>query len=308
MESVGRGDTVGVDVQLCRETGQGDEMQSVKDDAGDQAPWPRNRDGSGQGVLLVILGEFVWRSMPYVWSSTLIAALDAIGISESATRKAIFRADQTGLIALERHGRRKRCSLTEKADAMFDDGNRRVFGFEGERLDWDRRWLVVTASVPESQRRLRHYLKSRFAWRGMGSPAPGIWITPHTDTPIGRILEQAGSETAFASFIGSFGPVGLESDMVRAAWDIPQLETRYRNFVAHFEKLAPAAGAESFSAYVQLIQAWRAFPFLDPRLPSRFLPQPWIGRSAAAFLRDRRKIWKLAAQDFWTELCDSNLP
>ena len=105
-----------------------------------------------------------------------------------------------------------------------------------------------------------------------------------------------------SSWVGNFGPVGDEPAMVRSAWDIDGLAAMYLEFVAQVEAMQPHGDAESFASYVQLVQAWRRFPFIDPQLPTRFLPDPWIGRTAAALVRYRRGAWGEAALRFWQGL------
>ncbi|MFC3712939.1 PaaX family transcriptional regulator C-terminal domain-containing protein [Sphingoaurantiacus capsulatus] len=262
---------------------------------------PRSRDGSAQGLLLVLLGLFLWRQPP-VKTAVLIAALEALGLTENAARKAIHRLTQDGIAAATREGREASLSIAPAGEALFEEGNAQVFGFDGERADWDGRWLVLSVSVPESQRMNRHYLQSRLAWLGMGSPVPGIWISPHAGAPIHPVIEKLGLGTLASSWVGGFGPVGDEAAMVRQAWDIDGLAALYAEFIARFGKLAPVGDAERFVAYVQLVQAWRRFPFIDPKLPARFLPDPWIGRDAAALMRDRRGAWGPAAQRYWDAL------
>ncbi len=262
---------------------------------------PRSRDGSAQGLLLVLLGLFLWQRPP-VKTAVVIAALGALGISENAARKAIHRLTQDGIAAATREGREAWLSIAPGGEALFEEGNAQVFGFDGARADWDGRWLVLAVTVPDSQRMTRHYLQSRLAWLGMGSPVPGIWISPHSDAPVQPVIEKLGLGSLASSWVGGFGPVGDEPAMVRQAWDIEGLAALYAEFIERFGKLAPTDDAERFVAHAQLVQAWRRFPFIDPQLPARFLPAPWIGREAAALMRERRDGWAPAAQRYWDML------
>lgn len=262
---------------------------------------PRNRDGSAQGLLLVLLGLFLWRQPP-VRTAVVIAALETLGISENAARKAIHRLSLDGIAAATREGREAWLSVGPAGEALFERGAEQVFGFGSTGVDWDGRWLVLMVSVPDSQRMTRHYLQSRLAWLGMGSPAPGTWISPHADVPVHPVIERLELTAYASSWVGAFGPVGDEAAMVRQAWDIEGLAALYRDFIDKFAKLAPKCDADCFIADAQLVQAWRRFPFLDPRLPARFLPEPWIGREAAAVMRERRAAWGAPAQRFWDVL------
>lgn len=267
----------------------------------DIAARPRSRDGSAQGLLLVLLGSFVWQRAAAP-AGALVAALDALGITENAARKAIHRLTHDGLAKADRQGRQSRVSITPRGEEIFARGEAQVFGFEGDRPAWDGRWLVVAVSVPETQRTTRHYLRSRLALIGMGSPVPGIWISPRVDMSAMRIIERLDLAAMASSWVGPFGPVGDEAAMVRSAWDIDGLSALYAEFIAQFDAVGPGDDAGCFVAYVQLVQAWRRFPYIDPQLPTPFLPDPWLGRRAASLVRDRRAAWSDRALRFWEEL------
>ena len=256
---------------------------------------------SGRGLLLVTLGEFVWRKQGTVWSSALVGALGELGVSETAARKAVHRSVKSGVLEVRREGREARCRVTAAGKKLFREGAERVFGFRADSPRWDGRWLVVTVTVPESQRAQRHYLKTRFTWAGLGSPMQGVWITPHVDTAVEAIVGRLDLASEVCSYVGPFGPVGREAAMVAAAWDIDALEAMYRDFIQRFDVKRPRSPSALFALYVNMVQAWRPFPFLDPRLPRQFLPRPWIGRRAAELLRHQREAWS-GATEFWTEL------
>jgi len=263
---------------------------------------PRSRQGSGLGLLLVVLGEFVWRKQEAAWASAIICALVELGSTQNAARKAIQRATERGIIETRRHGREIQCVVTPSGDRLFSDGAERVFGFRGDSPDWDGRWLVVNVTVPEVQRNLRHHLKTGLTAARLGSPAPGVWITPHVTTSVHDVIARLGLESACVSFVGNFGSVGDEAAMVRAAWDISRLEADYRDFIDAAKSMRPRSNRAAFSSYVNLLQSWRRFPYKDPQLPREFLPRPWIGQRAAKIARERRNTWSARANAYWHEL------
>lgn len=267
-----------------------------------QTAWPDTRQDSAQGLLLIILGDLVWRKHESVWTSSLLTALDNLGVSENAARKAIFRANQTGIIQLHKQGRRARCSIGEVGRQVFQEGIVQVYGFRGESPDWDGRWLVILATVPETHRNIRHYLKTRFRWVGMGSPTPGVWIAPRMNKAAIEVLRELDLEKEIYSYVGRFGPVGQEAAMVQSAWDIAGLEQLYRDFIERFTPSTPNTPRDKFCAYINLIHAWRKFPYIDPQLPEQFLPSPWIGQEAARLLHEKRDLWSASASQYWGEL------
>ena len=48
-----------------------------------------------------------------------------------------------------------------------------------------------------------------------------------------------------------------------------------------------------------LVHAWRKFPFLDPDLPSQFLPERWPRERAHELFTDRHVRWQPAAREYF---------
>lgn len=267
---------------------------------------PNTSLDSAQSLLLIMLGELVWRKQESVWTSSLLAGLATLGVSENGARKALYRANQNDIIQLQKHGREARCSIGAFGRQTFLEGSERVYGFRADSPDWDGRWLVVMVTVPESQRDVRHFIKTRLRWTGMGSPTPGIWIAPRINRAAIEILDQLDLGKQIYSYVGKFGPLGDEAAMVKAAWDIAEIEQLYGDFMAHFQSLRAPSERDKFRAYINLIQAWRKFPYIDPQLPRQFLPNSWIGRKAADLFRERHDQWSAAAMQFWLEIQSRN--
>jgi phenylacetic acid degradation operon negative regulatory protein len=260
---------------------------------------------SAPALLLVIIGEFVLPGEQSAWSTTLMDALGELDVEPPAARKAIQRVAQRGTIASVRHGRRIRWAITDEGRALLAAGGRRVFEFTGQGSDWDGQWLVVNTSVPESERHLRHQLRTRLTWCGLGSPAPGFWITPHSDraAEVARIIAGLGLDDQSFSYIGRFGPTGDEQRSVDRAWDLADLHGHYADFIARFGALQVRSDRAAFRARVELVQAWRRFPYLDPALPGTFMAGEWIGIKAARLFRGRRESWRERSQAYWDEVC-----
>lgn len=133
---------------------------------------------SARALLMTVLGEFVLPGRIPVWTQTLVEVLGRLGVEEKSARQALARTAAEGWLVSDLDGRRVRWSLTEAGRALLTEGARRIYGFGAGRQPWDGRWLVLSVTVPESQRQLRHRLRTRLAWAGLGSPAPGLWVTP----------------------------------------------------------------------------------------------------------------------------------
>src|SRR6516164_5982076 len=149
---------------------------------------------SARGLLFTVLGEFVLPTGGSAWTSAFIEVFGRLGVEEKAIRQALARTAADGWIRPERHGRRTRWWLTPDGDRLLTEETQRIYAFAGSQRDWDGSWLVVLARVPENDRTARHVLRSRLRWAGLGSAAPGVWITTHADRrdEVEQVLGQAG--------------------------------------------------------------------------------------------------------------------
>ena len=285
-------------------------------------PWPvstsarssatpslRRREGgaaSARSLLLTVLGEFVFPRHAPVWTSALVEALGELGVEEKAARQALARTAAEGLLEADRHGRRVRWSLTAAGSALLDEGTRRIYGFMGEEQRWDGRWLVLVITVPETQRQLRHRLRTRLTWAGLGSPAPGLWVVPDAgkEAEVASIVRELDIENCAFSWVGGTGAVGDEQRLVTAAWSLDEVERRYEDFKDRYAALPVSTPADAFAAQVQLVQDWRRFPFLDPALPAELLDHDWPGPEAARTFHRQHDAWHAGAQAHWELLCE----
>ncbi|GAA3646224.1 PaaX family transcriptional regulator C-terminal domain-containing protein [Nonomuraea antimicrobica] len=262
---------------------------------------------SARSLLLTVLGEFVLPRRGEVWTGTLVDALGALGIEEKSARQALSRTAAEGLLESERHGRKVRWSLTRAGDRLLREGTERIYGFMRRPHVWDGRWLVLTAGVPETQRKLRHRLRTKLTWLGLGSPAPALWVIPDASKePMVRdvVRELDLTDRAYA-WTGPSAAIGDTAKLINAAWDLDDVEKRYLAFIERFEGLAVASGREAFVNQVLLIQEWRHFPFLDPDLPAELLDHGWPGPQAATVFHDLRNRWHRRAQAEWDRMDES---
>jgi len=259
---------------------------------------------SARSLLLTVLGEFVLRRPEPVWTQTLIDVLAELGVEQKSARQALARTAAEGLLVSDRSGRRVRWSLSASGRRLLTDGAARIYGFGTRTAAWDGRWLVLLVSVPESRRQLRHRLRTRLAWAGLGSPTPGVWVTPDAakQDEVARVIADLELTAVSSSFVGPFGAIGAERDVVAQAWDLAGIEGAYADFLARFGSAAPVTPAEVMTAQIHLVHAWRRFPFLDPSLPGELLPDGWAGARAAALFGTLHARWDEPAVRHWRAL------
>lgn len=278
---------------------------------GDAHPALSRRRGLGQtsarSLLLTVLGEFVLPHEEPVWTQVLIDVLGGLDVENKSARQALARTAAEGLLVSDRSGRRVRWSLTGSGRRLLSDGAARIYGFGAPAAAWDERWLVLLVSVPESRRQLRHRLRTRLAWAGLGSPAPGVWVSPDPakQEEVADVVADLGLEEVTSSFVGPFGAIGSQADVVAQAWDLAEVEEAYEEFIAEFAEAAPSTPAEVLAHQILLVHAWRRFPFLDPKLPAELLPTEWAGSRAAELFESRHAHWQDQARAHWHALVRS---
>jgi phenylacetic acid degradation operon negative regulatory protein len=257
---------------------------------------------AARSLLLTILGEYVLPRGEPVWQETLVGALVSVGYTHHAARQALSRSVREGWLETSRHGRRARVSLSPRASEFLGTGATRIYSF-GSPWQWDGRWLVLILRVPEEQRSVRHRLRTRLAWAGLGSMGAGVWLTPHIEREAelcAAIREAPAAEAT--SFVASLGALGQAEDVVAAAWDLGEVSSQYDAFIEDFSTVRTSSASGGFRMQTLLVHAWRKFPFLDPDLPSELLPAGWPLRRAHELFTVRHDRWADSALSYFVEL------
>jgi phenylacetic acid degradation operon negative regulatory protein len=252
-------------------------------------------------MLFTLLGEFVLPDEGVAWTSAVLAAFERMGVAEKATRQALMRTSNAGWLSAERVGRRTRWLLTPAATRLLTEGTVRIYSF-GPPQAWDGQWVLVQVRIPESDRRARHVVRTRLAWAGFGSLGPGLWISPHVarEQEATRVLREAGVAGGAQVFVARRTGLSGTREMVAAAWDLPEIEAEYEQFVAEFR--SPGVPSDVLLRQLELVHAWRRFPALDPALPRELLPPRWTGTKAAELFFDRHERWQADARREWKRL------
>lgn len=256
---------------------------------------------AARSLLLTILGEYVLPRGEAVWQETLVAALVSVGYTQHAARQALARSVRDGWLSSTRVGRRARVTLSARTAELLRSGAARIYSF-GQPREWDGRWLVLILRVPEARREVRHQLRTRLAWAGLGSMGSGVWLTPHVEreTELRALLQAPAAEAT--SFTASLGLLGRPEDVAAVAWDLDAVREHYEAFIDDFAGIRPSSGEASFRMQTLLVHAWRKFPFLDPDLPAELLPAGWPRKRAYDLFTGRHARWSQPARSYFAEL------
>jgi phenylacetic acid degradation operon negative regulatory protein len=237
-------------------------------------------------LLLTLLGDYWWQRIESLPSAALVALLAEFGISDSAARAALSRLTRNQLLVTSRNGRRTFVQLSDRAAQILDEGARHIFSFGRGTEPWDGMWSLVAFSIPEHNRAARDALRKQLRWLGFAPLYDGLWIAPRdVVTQVIGLLDELGISTGTA-FRATAVPGTEHRGLPQRAWDLDDLRARYDDFAMYAEQLREGAHAgrispvEALVARTRVMDEWRAFPGLDPDLPSELLPDAWP-RSAA---------------------------
>ena len=254
-----------------------------------------------QQLIVTIYGLYGRANGGALPVSVLISMLDDLGVESSGVRSSVSRLKRRGVLESVRQGGVAAYRLAPNLEDVFQEGDRRIFS--PRRATAADRWLLIAFSVPESQRHLRHQLRSMLTRMGFGSVTPGLWIAPgNTYEDISHQLERAGLTEYVEFFKAEHLTAGDVKDKVSRWWDLPALESLYAEFIERFAPVlerwepaqAPASGPDAdqaaFADYVQLLTQWRRLPYLDPGLPEEFLPPGWHGLTAERIFAELHRL------------------
>jgi phenylacetic acid degradation operon negative regulatory protein len=258
---------------------------------------------SARSVLFTVLGELVLPAGGEAWTSAFIDVFGRLGVEEKAARQALMRTAADGWLSPERIGRRTVWRLTPAAERLLRDGTERIFGFTAAAADWDGRWTVVIARTPETERSARHALRTRLRWAGFGNVMPGVWVSPRSDRDdeVRQVLAEvtgSGPPDGYL-FTAEYQGGSSLAAMVGNAWDLGELTREYDEFTGAF---GGQVSVDPLVRVIDLVHAWRRFPWIDPGLPVQFLPAPWAGTTAHALFARLHAAWADQARAEWKRL------
>lgn len=245
------------------------------------------RPGSTASLLRTIVGLYLRRLGGWISAASLVSLAGDLGVPQAQARTGITRLKQKGLLHAERAagiGYR----LNDAAIPMLERGDRRIF--EIRQMRDDDPWCLLSFSIPESRRDLRHQLRRRLQFIGCGVVSPALWICPaYLEDEVEEILRELGAREGAVLFRTQTPSVaGSLADAASGWWDLDALRAEHELFQASVAALDPSAGespsagegadALAFARYVRLIDSWRVLPYRDPGLPPSLLPADWPGQ------------------------------
>ncbi len=268
------------------------------------------RPGSSTSLLRSIVGMYIRDVGGWIAVTHLVDLMQALDVPPARTRTTLTRLKGKHLLVARTVAGRQGCSITPLGLRLLQRSDRRLFSSRSMRVD--EQWCLVSFTVPEERRDLRHRLRQRLANMGCGSVAPGLWICPwFLSEEVREIFSDLGLEENCVLFPADAPVVSTTlADALAQWWDLDRLAELHRRFDASVrERLADnASGVDSrraFGIYVRTVDAWRVIRRLDPGLPPELLPPQWPGRRTLALLGSIRTDYESLAAGYVAEVTRS---
>lgn len=216
----------------------------------------------------------------------IISLMEDIGVGSTGTRSSISRLKKRGVIESVQVNGRSGYALADSVIETFIEGDERIF--HPHRAEAGDQWLLATFTVPESQRNIRHKIRSSLVRMGFGSVTPGLWIAPgHLRDEVLAYFTRRNLNEFLEFFMADHvGGADLRQN-IGNWWDLPALDSLYSDFLANNQELfsswknqsqlgeSAEVDERAFADYLVLITQWRRLPYLDPGLPAAYLPEDW---------------------------------
>jgi len=259
-----------------------------------------------KSLILDLYGRYSPQFRGWIAVSDLVQLMGLLGVDEQAVRSAVSRMTRRGLLHQEVRDGVRGYGTTDEADELMADGDRRIYAsMEPARLADG--WVLLSFSMPESERDKRHVLRSKLMWLGMGNMSNALWIGPHRVLDdVLRTVDALGFQNYVDVFHAEHESHGRVHDLVARSWDLDRLAALYDDFLAeHGPQLVEVRAVRdrieperAFVVYTLALHQWRKFPYLDPGLPAELLPTGWPGLAAADLFQQLRSRLEPTAFEF----------
>lgn len=242
------------------------------------------------------------RDLPPIPTSVFLRLFSGLGAAEASARATLARMTRRGLLERVRDGRSVRFRLTATAAELLRKGDQRVSA-EAPFEHPDGQWTLLSYSMPESRRDLRHKLRSALVWAGFGGVRDGLWIAPGT-VDVAAVFADAGLPEAvdLAEWFSASPLPGVDVEsLIRRAWPVDRIGERHNAFITAWWD---APHDEDPLVQITLLGAdWLQVLRADPGLPARFLAPDWpAAQSAAVFRRCYAALLPAAERELRREL------
>jgi phenylacetic acid degradation operon negative regulatory protein len=244
---------------------------------------PRRQTGSSpQDLVVTLMADYTLRTRAWVPSAAIVALLGDANVSRAGARTAISRLARRDVLEGSRDGRHSSYRLTRPAVRHLSAGGRWIAASTVDVARWDGWWTLVAFSLPKEMSVERRALRGQLRWLGYAPFYDGLWISPHEMTAKAAARLARYEFAAITVLRARHSERGLAANRHPIdAWDIAGIAREYECFSERWRPLlervrrGAVGGAEAVHARTEVMDTFRRFPILDPRLPIELLPAPW---------------------------------
>lgn len=273
------------------------------------------RPGSAASLLRTLVGAAFRAEGGWLPVASIIELMATVGVAGPRTRTALSRAKDRGLLVARAERDRPGYAIAASALPMLARGDRRIYHPRFMRDEGDR-WCLVSFSIPEEDRDLRHQLRRRLSWIGCGIVSPALWICPaFLADEVEGIVAAVGVADRVAIFLADeVRGAGDLRTAVERWWDLGALRKLHEGFLREHAAAIAAFHADpeprvAFRTWIHALDAWHPIPYLDPGLPPSMLPADWPGlQSIPLFLELRDAVHEPARRHVHTVLTGVGYP
>jgi phenylacetic acid degradation operon negative regulatory protein len=263
-----------------------------------------------QDLVLTIFGSHARRPGQRVWAGGMVDLLEGFDFTTGAARTALARLVKRDLLVRTRHGRLAFYALTDRAEALLAEGDRRIFTF-ARTQDSPDLWTLLWHATPEDRRIVRARLSSRLRFLGFDTIQNGTWIAAHNrEQEVRMLVHELEIENHAVIVTGRMTALPSLPALVDRTWDLERVHRLYESFLEEFAHLRGTShqhltGREAFNTRTLLLHRFRAFPFVDPELPVALDPVRMLRQDVLATFDDLYQGLERAADEFfWSVVWD----
>lgn len=264
-------------------------------------------------TIFGVYGRPAGKAIPVAAVVRLLAELDA---EPSSVRSSISRLKKKGVLVSKKTEAGVGYALLDALEPHMLAGDERIFLRHGASIG--DAWLLVSFSVPESERQNRHKIRTGLARMGFGTVAAGLYIGPaRLQTDAVEYIREHRLWDYVEMFVCEPSGHGDIAAKVARWWDLDALAGEYQAFIdtyrhevdrwqAHLRK-GTGTTHDAFKLYVPMLTQWRRLPFLDPGLPPELLPANWAGTTARKLFNDLHRLLKPLSAHYFADVVNERV-
>lgn len=239
-----------------------------------------------QDLIITLFALYARPLQNRIRISKLVNLMGDLGYDAPGVRSAISRLKSKGILVPAKLDGQAAYSLDPSMSETISEGDERIFAHT--RPDSEGKWVLVTFTVPESRRSLRHQIRSSLSRLGFGNAGQGLWIAPAANLHDAEVvLRRKGLSEYVDLFVGAYVNEAQLAEKIEQWWDIVELNSRFDRFISTYApsteeweqhlRTASTTDRAAFRLYVPMLTMWRELPYIIPPLPPEFVPADWNG-------------------------------